>query len=173
MSKDDLRFPIGRFRENENFNQELIDECITTIARLPTELRTTVNTLSVDQLSKPYRKDGWTGIQVVHHLADSHMNSLIRFKLTLTEDVPTIKPYSEALWAEMPDDKMLDLEPSLKIVEGVHQRWVLLLKSMSRSDFNREFYHPESDRRSPLSIWLQLYAWHCKHHLGHLHLLSK
>ena len=127
---------------------------------------------SKEQLDTPYRPGGWTVRQVVHHLPDSHMNAYVRFRLALTENEPTIKPYEQQLWAELPDAKTADIEMSLKLFEGLHQRWVLLLRSMKPEDFHRKYIHPESGV-NVLDNVLQLYAWHGKHHVAHITSLRK
>ncbi len=126
-----------------------------------------MNLLNEQELNKPYRPGGWTLRQLIHHLADSHANSLTRFKLALTENNPTIKPYEEAEWAKQADYNM-PVAPALKMLEGIHERWAYLLKNMSDSDFERTFYHPESKISISLKKALALYNWHCLHHLAHL-----
>lgn len=160
----DLRFPIGKF-DIANYASRI--ENITTIANLPTNLATAVNGLSDEQLDTPYRPEGWTLRQTVHHVADSHINSLCRFKLALTEDeAPTIRPYYEDRWAELADNKM-PVDVSLAIVDGVHRRWFSLLESMSDTDFAREFVHPETGNWT-LEKALAMYAWHSLHHTAHI-----
>lgn len=160
----DLRFPIGKF-DIANFSSR--SENVETIAELPLNLRTAVDGLSDEQLDTPYRPDGWTLRQTVHHIADSHMNSIIRFKLALTEDeAPTIRPYYEDRWAELADSK-LPIEVSLGIIDGVHARWAELLRNMSDADFAKEFIHPETGNWT-LERALALYAWHSKHHTAHI-----
>lgn len=124
--------------------------------------------LSDAQLDTPYRPEGWTIRQVVHHCADSHMNAIIRLKLALTEEKPVIKPYFEDRWAELVDGKSLPIEPSLKILEGVHKRWVLLLENLTASQFQRTFVHPELGTEFSLAVATANYAWHCEHHLAHI-----
>ena len=132
-----------------------------------------VGHLSDEQLNTPYRPEGWTIRQVVHHCADSHMNALIRFKLALTEDTPTVKPYLEDRWSELPDSKSTRIDSSIKILEGVHERLSLLLKSLTQSDLEREFIHPEHGRKILVKENIGLYAWHCDHHLAHITTLKK
>lgn len=134
---------------------------------LPERLKAAVSGLSDAQLDTPYREGGWTVRQVVHHLADSHANSVIRFKLALTEDWPTIKPYDEAAWAKLPDSKSLPIESSMTFIEGMHERWVALLEAMTEADFERGFVHPEHGRQS-LATALAIYAWHSRHHVAHI-----
>lgn len=163
-SELDLRFPIGKF-DIANFSSR--SENVNTIANLPANLRTAVDGLSDEQLDTPYRPEGWTLRQTVHHIADSHINSLCRFKLALTEDdAPTIRPYYEDRWAELADSK-LPVDVSLAIVDGVHIRWVELLKSMTDEDYAREFNHPETGKWTLENV-LGLYAWHSRHHTAHI-----
>lgn len=163
----DPRFPIGEFDMDFGVSPELRDARIATIADLPHRLREAVEGLSDEQLDTPYRDGGWTIRQVVHHVADSHSNSLIRFKLALTEDEPpTIKPYYEDRWAMLADAK-LPVEVSLKMIDAIHERWVVLLESMSYSDYQKEFIHPETGTWT-LDGALALYAWHSEHHTAHI-----
>ena len=160
----DLRFPIGKF-DLANYSSR--SDNLETIAELPLKLRTAVDGLSDQQLDTAYRPDGWTLRQTVHHIADSHMNSIIRFKLALTEDdAPTIRPYYEDRWAELADSK-LPVEVSLGIIDGVHARWSELLRNMSDADFAKEFVHPETGNWT-LERALALYAWHSQHHTAHI-----
>ena len=163
---EDLRFPIGKFSRENEITPELRRQFITEIAELPEILKSAVTDLNNEQLDTPYRPEGWTIRQTVHHVADSHLNSQIRFKLTLTEDVPTIRPYFEERWAELSDSR-LPIEPSIKIIEGLHNRWTTLLNSMSDNDFERKLIHPDSGEWT-LSQMLALYAWHGKHHTAHI-----
>ena len=145
---------------------------IGQIAETPARLRAAVNGLSDDQLDTPYRPDGWTVRQVVHHVPDSHLNSYIRFKLALTEDQPTVKPYAEDRWAELPDGRTGPVEVSLRLLECLHSRWVALLRSMSEPDWARTFRHPDLgllrlDRNAAL------YAWHGRHHVAHVSALRE
>jgi len=160
---DDLRFPIGRFNPaTESSRTQQID----AIRQLPTHLRAAVAGLSDAQLDTPYRDGGWTVRQVVHHLADSHANAFARFKLALTEDWPTIKPYDEAAWAELADSKQ-PIGLSLDLLTGLHARWVALRESMSDEDFQRGYNHPAMGRQE-LSRALAIYAWHGGHHIAHI-----
>jgi hypothetical protein len=143
---------------------------IEEIAQLPGKVRMTVASLPPDALDKPYRDGGWTGRQVVHHLADSHIHSYVRFKHALTEDQPTIKPYNEATWAELEDARTSPIDVSIALLEALHARWVEFLRSLSKADWSREFIHPEFGVRD-LTTCLALYAWHGRHHVGHLELL--
>lgn len=164
---EDLRYPIGEFDRNYEVSPAARADRIRTIAELPTRVKQAVAGLSETQLDTPYRPDGWTVRQTVHHIADSHSNSLTRFKLALTEDEPpTIRPYYEERWAELADSK-LPVDVSLKMIETIHTRWVALLNSMADEDFKREFIHPETGNW-PLEGALALYAWHSKHHKAHI-----
>jgi hypothetical protein len=162
----DPRFPIGRFNPPGGSTAESRSEHIQALQLLPGHLRAAVNGLSDSQLDTPYREGGWTVRQVVHHVADSHANSYIRFKLALTEDCPTIKAYDEAEWAKLADSK-LPVEVSLVWIEAMHARWVALLESMAESDFEKEFNHPAMGRQK-LSTTLALYDWHSRHHTAHI-----
>lgn len=162
--EQDLRFPVGKFDPAAYPSRE---ENINTIANLPASVRAAVAGLTDEQLDTPYRPDGWTLRQTVHHIADSHINSLCRFKLALTEDeTPTIRPYYEERWAELSDSK-LPVDVSLAIIDGVHARWADLLKNMSNADFQREFRHPETGEWKLEGV-LGLYAWHSRHHTAHI-----
>jgi uncharacterized damage-inducible protein DinB len=134
---------------------------------LPERLGAALSGLSDAQLDTPYREGGWTVRQLVHHIADSHLNSYVRFRLALTEDWPTIKPYDEARWAELPDARLLPIEPSLLLVESLHKRWVGLLEAMSEDDFGKGFHHPERGSQD-LATTLALYDWHARHHTAHI-----
>ncbi len=169
---EDLSYPIGKFKPEPELTNAKRIQLIDDIAAAPAVLRTAVNGLSKQQLDTPYRPGGWTVRQVAHHLPDSHMNAYVRFRLALTENEPTIKPYEQQLWAELPDAKTADIEMSLKLFEGLHQRWVLLLRSMKPEDFQRKFVHPENGV-SVLDRTLQMYAWHGKHHVAHITSLKK
>ncbi|WP_040950578.1 YfiT family bacillithiol transferase [Gorillibacterium massiliense] len=163
-----LSYPIGRFTPPDVISEEQINEWIREIADLPMVLRRTVESLSVEQLDTPYREGGWTIRQVVHHLAESHLNSFIRFKLALTEENPTIKPYDEQRWAELPDTKNMPIEASLTLLTGLHQRWVFLLATLAPEDLQKTFYHPESKETVKLAKNVGIYAWHGRHHLAHI-----
>lgn len=163
-----LKYPIGKFQKPQNIDRNTIEGWIKTIEAFPKKLSDETKDLTEQELEKQYRPNGWTIKQVVNHCADSHINSLIRFKLALTEDIPTIKTYSENLWAELSDSKYLSIKSSLKILEGLHERWINLLKSLSEKDFEKAFIHPETQERISLKTNLGIYAWHCEHHLAHV-----
>jgi len=164
--QDTLRYPVGRFQPPVANTPATRAAQIDTLRQLPSRLRAAVAGLNDSQLNTPYRDDGWTVRQVVHHLADSHANSYVRFRLALTEDCPTIKAYDEAAWARLPDNRM-PIEPSLAFLDGMHQRLVALLESMSEDDFQRSFNHPERGRMT-LAHNLALYDWHSRHHTAHI-----
>jgi uncharacterized damage-inducible protein DinB len=165
---DALRYPVGRFKAagSDGPGPERRAGQIAELRALPERLRAAVSGLSEKQLDTPYREGGWTVRQVVHHVADSHANSYIRFKLALTENLPTIKAYDEAAWARLPDSRMA-IEPSLAVLGGLHTRLVALLEGMTEDDFARSFNHPE---RGPMTLAsnLALYAWHSRHHTAHI-----
>jgi len=173
MSLENLKYPIGKFIKPHAITQEIVLNWISEIEAFPSILNIEVIHLNNEQLDTPYRPNGWTIRQVVHHCADSHMNSFIRFKLTLTEDIPTIKPYYEDRWAELIDSKTLPIEHSLIILKGLHSRWTSLLKSLSEIDLERKFIHPDQDGKINLYENIGIYAWHCNHHLAHITELKK
>jgi hypothetical protein len=166
---NDLRYPIGKFNTGaaDPISPEQIAAAIESIAALPAQLRKETAAMTEDQLDTPYRDGGWTVRQTVHHVADSHINSYIRFRLALTEDEPTIKPYDEKAWAELADARSADVNVSLTLIDSIHERWVMLLRSMAPDDFKRPFLHPENGVRR-LDWNTLLYAWHGKHHLAHI-----
>ena len=173
LTLDQLKYPIGKFSFNANAEEKEIQQWILDIEQLPFLLREAVKGLSDPQLDTPYRDGGWTGRQVVHHLADSHMNAYIRIKLALTEEKPIIKPYEEKLWAEMDDAKNIPIDISLSILEPLHIRWVWMLKKISGSELDRTVFHPESKREMSVKFLIALYAWHGKHHTPHVTELKK
>lgn len=168
MDIEKLKYPIGGFEKPEVIGQDLIDNWIADIEAFPTRLNDLVKELSVEEKNWKYRPEGWSIKQVVHHCADSHMNSLIRFKWTLTEDTPTIKAYFEDRWAELTDGLDDDLSSSLLFIEGLHRKWVKLLKSLKADDLASAFVHPEHGNRVSLKENIGIYAWHCNHHLAHI-----
>lgn len=165
---DKLKFPIGKFEKPKQITSEILSKWIQNIEQFHDKLSKVVSGLTDNQLDTPYRDGGWTIRQVVHHCADSHMNSLMRFKLALTEDNPTIKPYYEDRWAELPDGKKMDLAPSLQIISGLHTRWVYLLNSFTAEELERTFVHPEHNQSVTIKENIGIYAWHCNHHLAHI-----
>ena len=167
IEQEKLKYPIGKYQAPEEISEAQLNGWINDLDILPWKLRQVVEGLADEQLNTPYRPDGWTIRQVVHHIADSHMNAYIRFKLTLTENTPTIKPYDQDGWAQLPD-KAAPVEISLNLIESLHQKWVYLLRSLSDDDLSRSFLHPEGNREIDLCWSLGLYAWHGKHHLAHI-----
>jgi len=163
----DPRYPVGEFKAPGNVTEDQRRRLIGSLAGAPGRLRSAVEGLSPQQLDTPYRPEGWTVRQVVHHLADSHMNSYIRMKLALTEEQPTVKPYDEKRWAELEDARTAPPDVSLALLESVHHRWVLFLHSLGREDWSRTFHHPESGVVS-LDLALQQYEWHGRHHTAHI-----
>lgn len=168
----DSRYPIGKFEFKSDYDAANIPGWIDDIRQLPQQIKALTANWFPEQFRKTYRPGGWSGAQVIHHLADSHMNAYIRFKLALSENVPTVKPYNETDWGNMPDGQDIDVYSSIGILDGLHQRWVQCLENMSETDFQRAFYHPELERKIPLIQNLQLYSWHGRHHLGHLEQLT-
>ena len=172
-TETELRYPIGKFDFDAPINDADYPKLITAIAEAPVALRSAVAGLTRDQLETRYRPGGWTVKQVVHHVPDSHLNAYTRFKLALTENEPTIKPYDEAAWAELPDSRKVPMEVSLDLLDALHLRWVALLRSMDTADFNRGLRHPEHGRVLTLRQMLGLYAWHGRHHVAHITSLKK
>jgi hypothetical protein len=164
----DPRYPIGRFRAPEVHDAEARRGWITDIAGTPRRLREAVAGWSPEQVDTPYRGGGWTVRQLVHHVADSHMNAYVRFKLAMTEEQPAIKPYREDLWAELADSFSTPVETSLQLTEALHARWVALMESMAESDFDRSLLHPEWSEPPRLYQLAAMYAWHGRHHVAHV-----
>jgi hypothetical protein len=164
----DLRYPVGKFDSAAPITAESRAAATADLEALPGRLRAAVAGLTDAQLDTPYRPDGWTVRQVVHHLADSHLNAYTRIRLGLTEDNPTIKPYAEQQWAELPDAKSSAAEASLAILDGLHQRWVALTRTLTDTDFARTVVHPEHGRQMSLDFLTAMYAWHCRHHVAHI-----
>ncbi len=164
---EDPRYPLGRLSIDRQPTPEKHAGWTREIAQVPAALRAAVAGLSATQLDTPYRDGGWTVRQLVHHLADSHMNAFVRFKLALTEDNPQIKPYDQDAWVTLADVKGMDIQPSLSLLDGLHARWAALLSGMTTADFARPYRHPESGP-STLDRLLQTYAWHGKHHVAHV-----
>lgn len=168
----DLAYPIGKFVWSGPASAEDRARRIAEIAAAPAALRDAVAGLSDAQLETPYRPGGWTVRQVAHHVPDSHLNAYVRFKLVLTEDAPTIKPYDEKAWAELADVRSVPIQTSLDLLARLHERWVALLSALSESDWKRNFQHPELGV-VPLEKNLALYAWHGRHHVAHVTALGK
>lgn len=167
MLNEKLSYPIGKFNPPITYTKAQITSWIDEIAAFPGRLKQSIIGITEEQLDVPYRLEGWTLRQVIHHIADSHANILIRFKLALTEENPVIKPYNESEWALLPD-YLLPVESALKMIEGIHFRWSAILQSLSDEQWERKFYHPEQKISTTLKKAAGLYAWHGNHHLAHI-----
>lgn len=168
MNIEQLKFPIGKFEIQEEITSEVLHDWIYTIQGFHNEVSKIVENLTFEELNLKYRPNGWNIKQVVHHCADSHCNAFIRFKLALTEENPTIKPYEEALWAELIDGIDDDISHSMLILKAMHHKWCLLMNSLNEKQWERTYFHPESKKTYVLKEVAGLYAWHCKHHLAHI-----
>jgi len=170
---DHLRFPIGPPQlPNAPLTAAERAVYLQQLAELPAQLTAAARQVGGERLQLPYRPGGWTGRQVIHHVADSHLNAYVRFRLALTEDNPTIKPYEEAAWAELPDVAAAPITVSLALLDSLHTRWLALLHHLTDTQWQRTFYHPGNQKTATLDQTLALYAWHGRHHLGHLQLLA-
>jgi hypothetical protein len=165
-----LKYPFGKFEYGRSYSKEETNCNIHDIALLPSRLNILAANLTEQHLERSYRPDGWTARQIIHHIADSHSNALIRVKLALTENKPVIKPYDQDAWAAL-EDANADIHPSLKMVEAIHEKWGILLRSMKEEDFSRTYIHPEYNREFRLDEFIALYAWHGKQHCGHLQII--
>lgn len=163
-----LRFPIGKFQHPKEVNEKLRTSWIGILEKFPSQLEESLHGINNGQLDYCYRPDGWTVKQVVHHVADSHMNAFIRTKMALTEETPTIKAYHERKFAMLPDADNYDVDLSLMLIKGLHARYIMLFKSMNEADFARTYVHPESKFTYRMDGVLAQYAWHSMHHLGHI-----
>jgi uncharacterized damage-inducible protein DinB len=163
----DLRYPVGKFVKPASIDRSAREAYIGDLEAAPGHVRSAVARLTDAQLDTPYREGGWTVRQVVHHLPDSHLNAYTRFKLALTEAEPTIKPYEESLWAELPEAKRGPIDMSLRLLESIHVRWVACLRALPDPSFVRAFRHPESGRWT-IDEQLAMYAWHGRHHVAHI-----
>ena len=163
----DERYPVGKFQRQEKLTSTERRALIDQIVAAPARMREAVAGLNEQQLATPYREGGWTVRQVVHHVPDSHLNAYIRFRLALTEDMPTIKPYDQAQWAELADARESPVETSLQLLQSLHDRWVRLLRSMSDADFSRRLMHPENGPMTLENV-LAVYGWHGRHHTAHI-----
>ena len=164
---EDLKYPIGKYQP-QPFSAQQREQWITDIKYLPNQLENAVINLDEQQLETPYRPGGWTVKQLVHHVADSHMNAYIRFKLGLTEDNPTIKPYEEAAWALLNDSKIIPINVSLTLLFALHARWIAILENIEDAEWNRTVFHPEHKKEMTLWNLLGMYAWHSLHHTAHI-----
>lgn len=176
MTNDELeklKYPIGKFSSPEKISSKNIEDWILILEQFPTQLENLVRNLSDSQLDTVYRPDGWTVRQVVHHVADSHHHSYTRFKWALTEETPVIKAYYEDRWAELQDSKTAPIAMSLQHLKAIHYKLAYLLKSLSETDLNRAFIHPETNKKVLLKHNIGVYAWHCRHHYAHIENLLK
>ena len=169
---EDLKYPIGKFVE-QPFSTSQLREWLLDIQTLPQQMEYAITNLDHHQLDTPYREGGWTVRQVVHHVADSHMNAYIRFKSGLTEDGPEIKPYDQAAWAEMSDTKNLPINISTTLLHALHSRWHEVLRNVEEKDWKRTVFHPEHKKEMTLWYLLGMYAWHSRHHVAHITALSE
>jgi len=168
MDLEKLKYPIGKFHFPEVITAQDITNWIADIESTPAKIASAVEGLSDKELDTPYRPEGWTIRQVIHHLPDSHMNSYIRFKWTLTEDEPTIKAYDETLWAELEDGKNAPVEMSIQLLTALHIRWSRVLKNLTATDLEKMFTHPETGKKLSIKYLVALYSWHGRHHLAHI-----
>ena len=168
-----LRYPIGQFEFHSSASDLEVKKWIRNIENHPANLKKSVKGLNETKLNTPYREGGWTVKQVVHHLADSHMNAYIRIKLALTENIPTIKPYEEAQWAEMDEAKNAPINISLSLLEALHQRWTMMNKKIKPAYYSKSVFHPEKKREVTIKEFLEMYSWHCRHHCAHITALRK
>lgn len=172
-SHEQLRFPIGRYTAPETYPPEMQDEWIAAIEALPQWLDVCIENLDAEQLNTPYRPGGWTPVQVIHHIADSHMNAYIRLKLTLTEDSPVVKPWDEKAWSLLPDVSTVPVNISITLLHALHRRMGQTMRNMSPEDWERTYYHPEHERYVPLWELADLYAWHGRHHMEQIRQLRQ
>lgn len=173
MSMEEKKFPIGQFKKPEHISDVDLEQYIRVIKNFPGRLKNLIENFTDEQLDTQYREGGWTVRQLINHIADSHINSFIRFKLALTEENPTIKPYDEARWAELQDSINISVKPAMRMIKGTHQRWYTLLKTLTNKQFERTFHHPEQNENYDLRNYLAFYVWHCDHHFAHIENLKQ
>lgn len=173
MELEALQYPIGRFEPSDSYPPEDVRTNIQIISALPSKFINLLGGWTEEQYDTRYRPDSWTVRQLIHHVADSHINAYVRFRLALTEDNPTIKPYKEDRWAELPDAKTAQVDLSLQLMKNVHLRWVLLMNSMDAADLARTYTHPDTGRSIRLDEVIALYAWHSEHHYQHAFTLAE
>ena len=171
MSDDHLRYPTGKFVPKSEYTSAELSSFISVLEALPSRLQETIRGFSETQFNTPYREGGWTARQVIHHLADSHMNAYIRFKWTLTESTPLIKAYDEKAWAETPEVSA-DPQISVHLIQSLHAKWVIPLRALTPHELQREYVHPETKKNIRLDRMMALYAWHSGHHIGHLKIVA-
>jgi hypothetical protein len=170
LQPEQRQYPIGKFQPKENYTAAELSDFVESINSLPLKVEAVAAKLTSDLMDASYREGGWSARQVIHHLADSHMNAYIRVKWTLTEDAPTIKAYNEKAWAETPETK-LDPKLSIDLLKALHAKWVALINNVNSSDLQKYFVHPESGKHVRLDRMIALYAWHGEHHLAHLNII--
>ncbi len=168
MNTEKLKYPIGKFNEPTNITSKEVKKWINIIKTFPDKLKTEIATLSTVELNYKYRPDGWNIKQIVGHCLDSHTNSIIRFKLALTEENPLIRPYNESEWAKLVDTLFYDIQENLELLSLTHKRWIFLLESLTDKQLNRTFIHPDGNEIVTLKLNIAIYAWHCEHHLQHV-----
>lgn len=168
-----LKYPIGRYEKPASYTSQQLKEWTSVLQALPSWMDACIENLDEHQLQVPYRDGGWTIQQVVHHVADSHMNAYIRLKLALTEDNPVVKPYAEAAWAELPDTRVVPVNVSVTMLHAMHRRMVAVLQHMQPSDWERTYFHPEHKRNFPIWEVVAMYAWHSRHHTEHIRRLRE
>ena len=168
LNIEKLKYPIGKHKFKNNFTNKDILDCIITIKSFPTKVKSEVKNLTKKELNYKYRPKGWSIKQVVSHCTDSHLNSLIRFKLALTENNPVIRPYHEEKWAELTDTLDYSVKSNLKLLKNIHKKLTFLLESLTEKELNRTFIHPDGNKMVSLKENISIYAWHCKHHLAHI-----
>ncbi len=168
-----LKYPNGKFEYGKTYSSADNEKNILEIEALPKKVKELVATFSEAKLNQSYREGGWSAKQIIHHIADSHMNAYIRTKLTLTENSPVIKPYNQDLWANLKDSELTPVSSSVTLIELIHQRWVILLKNLSTGDFQKTYIHPEYNKTFQLDEMIALYAWHGNQHYSHLQLIKK
>jgi len=164
----DLKYPIGEYIYPENVNEEQIKSWIDSLENFPQQLVEIASKLTETQLNVQYRPGGWTVRQVIHHIADSHVNAYTRVKLTLTEENPIVRTYNEEIWAELPEAKNGDIEMSVAIIKAIHHRLVITLRALNYQDFHRTYVHPAANKQLTLGYLVGNYAWHGQHHLAHI-----
>jgi hypothetical protein len=162
------RYPIGRFSRPEGYSIAVVNKAIASIDFLPRKLLAMASNLSNADWERQYRPGSWTVRQLIHHIVDANVNNYTRFKFALTEENPTIKPYLEDLWSELPDVRSTDMRPTLDLIHAIHSKWVQTLKIMGEAEYKRTFFHPKMDRSVPLYEAVAMYAWHGEHHLSHI-----
>ncbi len=172
-SLEKIKYPIGKFQRPESYTTQSLNDWMNILESLPLWLDICIENLDEPQLQVPYRDGGWTIQQVIHHVADSHMNAYVRLKLALTEDNPQIKPYKEELWAQLQDTQLVPINISLTLLHALHRRWTTTLRQMQPEQWERTYYHPEHNRNVPMWEMTAMYAWHSRHHMEHIRTLRE